>query len=59
MKSSDESDSLDDEYDNDRSDSRSAGTCDFPFLFEDSFGSVDGYFGRVCCVDSGFFSNRN
>ena len=46
--SSDESDLLDDESDNDGSDSGSAGTCTFPFRFDESV-------GRVCGVGSGIF----
>ena len=62
MLSSNKSDSLDDESDNDRSDSGSAGTCDFTFRFEkyvvhvDNFvGRVDDSIGRVCWVRSGVF----
>ena len=53
---------LDDESDDDGSDSRSAGTCAFPFRFEesvghvdDSVGNVDGSFCRVCVVGFGVF----
>ena len=46
--SSDESDLLDDESDNDGSDSGSSGTCALPFHF---YGSI----GRVSCVGSVFF----
>ena len=60
--SSDKLDSLYDESDGDGSDSRSAGTCAFPFRFEDSVGRVDdsigcfgNSFGRVCGMGSVFF----
>ena len=53
---------LDDESDNDGSDSRSAGTCAFPFHFKESVRSVDNSIGcddnSVGCVrsvGSGFF----
>ena len=56
----DESDSLDDGYDGDGYDSRSAGTCAFPFRFEYSVGCVVKYIFRVddsvgciCGVSSG------
>ena len=49
------SDSLDDESDNYGSDSGSAGTCNFPFLFEDSVGHVENSVGRVCGVVYGIF----
>ena len=62
MLSFNESDSFDDDYDNDESDSGSVGTCTFPFRFEESIGSVDNfvghfddYIGRVCGVGSGVF----
>ena len=58
----DESDSLNDDSGNDGSDSRSAGTCAFPFRFEesvcrvdDSVGRIDDSVGRVRGVDSGVF----
>ena len=40
--SSDESDSLGDESDDDGSESGSAGMCTFPFCYEDSVGCVRG-----------------
>ena len=40
--SSDGSDSLDDESENDGSDSGSSGKCSFPFCFGDSVGRVSG-----------------
>ena len=40
--SSDESDSLDDESDNDASDFLYVGMCTFPFCFEDSVGPICG-----------------
>ena len=56
------SDMFDDEYEGDGSDSRSAGTCDFPFCFDesvgrvgDSVGIVDGSVSCVSDVGSGFF----
>ena len=52
---SDESDSLDDESDNNGSDSGFAGMCYFPFCFEDYVGSVGDSIGRVCGVGSGIF----
>ena len=55
MLSSDELYFLDDESDNDGSDSKSAGTCNFLFRFEDSVGRVEYSVGRVCGVDSGVF----
>ena len=53
--SSDKLDSLYDESDGDGSDSRSAGTCAFPFRFEDSVGGVYDYVGLVPGVGSGIF----
>ena len=53
--SSDESDSLYDKYENDGSDSGSAGTCAFTFHFEDFIGCVDDSVGCVCGVDYRFF----
>ena len=47
MLSVDESDSLDDESDDDGSESRSIGTCAFTFRFEYSIGRVDKSVGRV------------
>ena len=47
--SADSSDSLDDYFDDYGSGSGSAGTCDFPFFFEDSVGHVD---ASVGCVDN-------
>ena len=44
---SENSDSRDDESDNDGYNSWSAGTCAFPFLFEDSAGRVDDSVGSV------------
>ena len=44
----DESDLLDDESDDDESDSRSAGMCTFPFRFDESVGCVG---DSVGCVD--------
>ena len=49
------SDLLDDEYDNNGSDYVSAGTCAFPFRFEDSVGGVYDYVGLVPGVGSGIF----
>ena len=46
--SSEESDSLDYESDDDASESRSTGMCTFPFRFENSV-------GRVCGMGPGFF----
>ena len=53
---------LNDEFDNDGSDSGSAGMCDFPFRFEESIGSVDysvgcvdDSVGPICGVGSGIF----
>ena len=46
---------LDDESDADGSDSGSAGTCAFPFRFEESIGCVYNSIGRVCGVGSGIF----
>ena len=46
--SSEESDYLDDESDYGGSDSRSAGTCSFPFRFDNSI-------SHVCGVGSGIF----
>ena len=40
--SSEKSYSLDDKSDNDGSDSKSSGTCTFPFHFDDSVGGVSG-----------------
>ena len=62
MVSFDKSDSFNDEYDNDRSDSGSNGTCDFTFYFDepvgpvgDSSGCVEYSVGRVSSVGSGVF----
>ena len=55
MLSSDESDLLNDESDDDGSDSGSAGTCAFPFRFEKSIGYVYNSIGRVCGVGYGIF----
>ena len=55
MLSSDELYFLDDESDNDGSDSKSAGTYNFPFRFEDSVGRVEYSVGCVRGVDSGVF----
>ena len=62
MLSFDESYSPNDESDDDGSDSRSAGTCDFPFCFEksvgrvgDFVGSADVSVGSVCGAGSGVF----
>ena len=62
MLSFDESDFLDDDSDNDGSDSGSYGRCAFTFRFEypvgcvgDSVGRVDGSIGRVCDEGSGVF----
>ena len=38
---------FDDESDDNGSDSGSAGTCAFPFCFDESFGFVGDYVGRV------------
>ena len=54
--SSDKSDSLNDESDDDGSDSGSAGTCTFPFRFDDSLGRVYNSVGRVSGVGSGVFA---
>ena len=43
---------LNDECENDGSDSGSAGTCTFHFRFEESIGLVDNYAGRVRGVRS-------
>ena len=55
-----ESDSLNDESENDGSDSGSAGTCAFPFDFDESVGCVGvsigrggDSFGHVCVMGSG------
>ena len=53
--SSNESDSLDGESDDDGSESGSAGTCDFTFCFEDSVGSVDDSVVSVRGMGSGIF----
>ena len=60
MVSFDESYSFDDESDNDGSESGSAGTCTFPFFYdesvsrvEDSVGCVDESVGRICGMWSG------
>ena len=54
--SSDKSDLLDDESDNDGSDYGSSGTCAFPFCFDNSVGRVSGIcFG--CFVTIGGKSN--
>ena len=57
MLSSDELYLLDDESDNDGSDSGFISRCDLNFFFEDSFdpvykpvGRVDDSFGRICSV---------
>ena len=55
MLSSDKSDSLDGESDDDGYYSRSAGTRAFPFCFEESVCRDDNSVGRVYCVGSGFF----
>ena len=62
MLSADISDPPKDESGNDGSDSRFAGTWDFPFRFEDSVGCVDDSVscvndsvGHVCGVGSGVF----
>ena len=62
MLSFDESDFLDDDSDNAGSESGSAGTCAFPFDFDesvgfvgDSVGHVDDSVGCVCGVGSGVF----
>ena len=62
MLSYDKSGSLDEDSDNDGYDSRSAGTCAFPFCFAESVvcvgdyvGRVDDSFGRVCGMGSGIF----
>ena len=47
------SDFLNDESGNDGSDSRSAGTCAFPFRFEESVGCVDDSVSHFCGVRSG------
>ena len=47
---------LDDESDDDGSTSRSAGTCTFPFCFEESVDHVDDSVGCVRGVGSGIFS---
>ena len=47
-----ESDSINDESDDDRSDSGSSITCAFTFCFDDSV-------GHVCGADYGIFFNRN
>ena len=47
MLSAGKSDSLDDEYDNDGSESRPAGKCAFPFRFEESVVRVGDSVGRV------------
>ena len=46
---------INDESDNDGSDSGYAGTCAFPFHFEDSIGRVDDSVGHVRGMDSGIF----
>ena len=62
MLSSKKSDLLDDESEDDGSDSGSPDTCAFTFLFEESVGCVDNSVGRggesvgrVCGVGSGVF----
>ena len=55
MLSSKKSDSLNDESENDGSDSGSDGTCNFLFRFEESIGRVDDSVGYVCGVVSGVF----
>ena len=55
MLSSKKSDFFDNESDDDDSDSGSAGTCAFPFRFEESIDRVDNYIGHVCGVGSGVF----
>ena len=44
---------IDDEYDNDGSDSGFTGTCNFTFRFEDSVDRVDNYVGHVRGMGSG------
>ena len=63
MVSFDKSDSFDDESENDGSDSGSAGTCNFPFCFDefvgrvgDSVVHVEKYVGRVNSMGSGVFA---
>ena len=46
---------LDDEYDDDGSDSRSAGTCTFPFRFGDSVGHAVDSAGRFRGIGSSSF----
>ena len=53
--SSNESESLDDESENDGSDSGSAGTYDFPFRFDFPVSPVDYSIGRVHGVGYGVF----
>ena len=62
MLSAGKSDSLDDEYENDGSESRPAGKCAFPFRFEesvvrvgDSVGRVEYSVGYVSGMGSGIF----
>ena len=55
MLSSEKSDSLDDEPENDGYDSGSAGTCAFTFRFDEYVGRVDNFVGRVRGVGSGVF----
>ena len=47
--------SLDDESDNDGSESRSSGTCAFPFCFEESVDRVDNSVGHIRGVGFGVF----
>ena len=47
MLSVDESDSINDDSENDGSDSRSDVTCNFNFRFDDSVGCIDVSVGRV------------
>ena len=55
MLSFDKLDFFDDDSDNDGSDSGSAGTCTFPFQFDESVSRVGESFGCVSGVGSGIF----
>ena len=55
MVSFDKLDSFDDESDNNMSDSGYAGTCAFPFRFDEYVGTVGESIGRVSGVGSGIF----
>ena len=46
---------LDSESDDDVSNYRSSGTCNFTFRFEDSVGHIDYSVDLVCGMDPGFF----